>query len=210
MNNALAQSNTEQLGFDALLADAETDNAARAFARQTAHLPGTWHVAVPFYQRLIEDHHAAMLAANIDEAIRLRKEAHILARKLNDGAPGIIADDDAPGCRLARETVAICGEMPLWGQLGRFVIEVAEIAIDIEMEGIFGIGATSMPWPGFSAQTVDRERPFISETGYRSFLGIHAEIMPDLTPDVFARMAIEAHIEQVLNGRLLTVSNKWP
>lgn len=199
----------DQLGFDALLADAETDNRDRVFERECAHLPGTMSEAIPFYRALIRDHHAAMLAATVEEAIRLRKEAHLLARKLNGGAPGIIAGDDAPGCRLASETAAPSGEAPLWGQDGRFMIDVEGVQIDIEMEGIFGIGATAMPWPGFSARAVDPAKPFISGTGYRSFLGIHAEIVPDLTPETFTANIIEAHIAQVLNGQLVSIAEEY-
>lgn len=57
-----------------------------------------------------------MFNARVDEVMRLRGEAHDLARKLNDGDPGILAGDDAPGCVLARESAAVSGIVPLWGQ----------------------------------------------------------------------------------------------
>ncbi len=70
---------TGQLGFDALLADAETDNRTRKFERETAHLPATYSEALPFYRDLIEQNHAAMLAADVEETTRLHEEAHKLA-----------------------------------------------------------------------------------------------------------------------------------
>jgi len=80
-----------QLGFDALLTAADTENRTRKFERETAHLPGTMDRALPFYRALIDRHHAAMLAANVDEAMGLRDEAHKLALRLNAGELGILA-----------------------------------------------------------------------------------------------------------------------
>jgi len=45
----------------------------------------------------------------------------------------------------------------------------------IELDGIFGITGSICFWPGFSARAVDYDRPFLSQTGYRSFLGIYAD-----------------------------------
>ena len=85
----------EQLGFDTLLQDAAADNAARAFDRETDHLPGTWVEALAFHRQQIDEHHAVMLASDIDAAMAIRQEAHLLAQKLNGGNPGILASDDA-------------------------------------------------------------------------------------------------------------------
>jgi len=144
--------------------------------------------AIPLYLAMIERHHAAMLAGDEKTALTIRKDAHKLAAQMNeDGTTfGIIAGDDAPGCVLERETQAPAGTVPLWGQSGDFIIDVDGMHVRIEQDGIFGIGASSMPWPGFSAHIVDRDKPFFSETGYRSFLGIHAPMVPGMTPDTVA------------------------
>lgn len=97
---------SDQLGFDALLQDAAEDNATRAFNRETTHLPGTWAAALDCHRTQIADHHAAMLANDFETAIAIRKDAHLLAQKLNGGRYGIIADDDAPGCKLDAQTAA--------------------------------------------------------------------------------------------------------
>ena len=195
--------------FDELLLEADQINKQQKFERKTAHLPGTLEEAIPFYNDLLVHHHAAMMAADVDKAIELREEAHLLAHKLNNGAPGILASDDAPGCVLERETRAQDVELPLWGQTGRFEIEAAGILIDIEMEGIFGIGASAMYWLGFSARSVCKETPFISETGYRSFLGPRAEILPGITPDGFAHKIIHSYIKHDLGGALVPQSDNW-
>jgi len=198
-----------QLGFDALLTEAEAANAALRLERETGHLPGSYDEAIPFYRSLIERHHAAMLAAEVDTVLQLHCEAHALARRLNGGEPGILAHDDAPGYVLARETAAPEGSVPLWGQDGTFFVDVDGMRVSIEMDGMFGIGSTAMFWPGFAAHAVDLDAPFLSETGYRSFLGLAAAPVSGMTPDSFAREAIAAHVRRALKGRLLTIDPRY-
>lgn len=198
-----------QLGFDGLLAAAAAENHKREIERETAHLPGTMEEAIPFYRLLIRQHHAAMLAADIETVMRLRNEASLLAVRLNDGKPGILAGEDAPGNVLARETAAAPGAVPLWGQQGDFVIDIDGMRVRIEMDGMSGIGSGYCYWPGLAAHAVDRDRPFISETGYRSFVGIHADAAPGLTPDAFAQTLIAAHIRRDLKGKLVAIEPRY-
>ncbi|MEP0703319.1 MAG: hypothetical protein ABJC67_18440, partial [Lentilitoribacter sp.] len=74
-----------QLGFDGLLQDAAADNHTRVFDRKTAHLPEEWAEALAYHLTQITDHHAAMMANELEAAIAIRKEAHLLATKLNGG-----------------------------------------------------------------------------------------------------------------------------
>lgn len=113
-----------------------------------------------------------MLAGDFDTALAIRKDAHLLARKLNGGKVGILAGKDAAGCKLARETAADTGAIPLWGQDGTFKTHAEGMTLKVEMGGMFGIGATAMPYLGFSVRAVDTSKPFLSSTGYRSFLGV--------------------------------------
>ena len=110
---------TAQLGFADLLTEAATTNEQRQMDRATAHLPGTMETALPFYRRMIENHHAAMQAADIDKAMSIREEAHLLAAKLNGGACGIIAGPDAPGCILEHEFSRAAGDCSPVGTGGR-------------------------------------------------------------------------------------------
>lgn len=201
-------SSSDQLGFDSLLAKADDDNRSREFERETGHLPDSYDDAIPFYRTLIERNHTAMLAADVGETLRLHDEAHKLALRLNGGDPGILAHEDSPGYVLERETAAPSGTVPLWGQTGDFIITVDAMQVRIELDGMFGIGARHSFWPGFSAHAVDYDRPFLSETGYRSFLGIHADPVPGLTPDEFVRKVVTAYIERDLNGKLVTIDEK--
>ena len=200
---------TDQFGFDDLLASAETENAARRFERKTAHLPGTMSEAFPYFRGLLEHHNAAMLAADVDETKRLRNEAGLLAKKLDPENRGILANENAPGCVLERETAAAPGTVPIWGQHGDFTIEAAGMRVRIEMEGVFGIGSSFGYWPGFAAHAVDVDRPFLSETGYRSFLGVRGNPVPGIAPDAFAHEAVATYVTRHLKGQLLPIDPKW-
>ena len=200
---------SQQLGFDSLLLDADRTNHARKLEDQTRHLPATMTDALPFFAELLQAHHDAMLGAMVDEAMFCREEAHRLAVKLNDGKAGILADHDSPGYVLARETAAAPGTVPLWGQKGSFIVTTNSVPVRIEMDGMFGICAGSTFWLGFSAHAVDAGQPFISETGYRSFLGIHAEPVPGLTPDAFAEKVIAAHVSREMKGRLVAIESRY-
>ncbi|WP_217358695.1 type II toxin-antitoxin system ParD family antitoxin [Thalassococcus sp. S3] len=193
----------DQLGLGDLLAEAAETNAAREFESDTAHLPGTLAEAIAFHTRQIEAHHAAMLACNIEHALIIRREARLLARKLNGGVPGILAHDDAPGYVLARHCAAPEGQVPLWGQEGTFEIDIAGVACRITFNGMFGIGATAMTYLAFDARAVDKAHPFISGTGYRSFLGATVPPQTGLVPDQFASQVIAQYVADDLGGRLV-------
>jgi hypothetical protein len=135
--------------------------------------------------------------------------AHKLALRLNHGDPGILADDDSAGRALERASAALPAEMPLWGQKGDFIIEVNGMQVRIEMEGMFGIGSSFQFWPGFSVHAVDWHRPFLSPTGYRSFLGVHADLVPGITPDLFTRTAIGTYVQRELKGRLVAINSEY-
>ena len=165
--------------------------------------------AVPFFRGLIDRHHAAMLEGDMDAVSELRDEARLLAQKLNGYEPGILAGEDAPGNALDRLTRAAPGAVPLWGQSGQFEITLGGMRVAIGMDGIFGIGASHMAWLGFAAHAVDFEKPFISETGYRSFLGCGGALLPGYTPESFASEIVAAHIRHGLKGRLVAIKPEY-
>jgi hypothetical protein len=198
-----------QLGFNSLLEEADTANTTRALAKELAHLPGSMDEALPFYRALLERHHAAMLAGEEREAMALREEADRLATKLNNYEPGIIADDDAPGSVLERLTRAGDGTVPLWGQTGSFEITHGAMRVQIEMDGIFGVASDVFPWLGFAAHAVEWGKPFLSETGYRSFIGLRGGLQPGMTPDSFAPEIIALHVSRELKGKLVAIKPEY-
>lgn len=144
-------SHSNQLGFDDLLSQADVDNKARTDRKAYGHLPGTMEEALPFFRKLIDQHHAAMLAGDSGAVMRLREEADNLAYKLNNYENGILADEDAPGCVLRRLVRAEDGVIPLWGQPGSFEICHKSMRVRIEIDGLYSIGASHMAWLGFAA-----------------------------------------------------------
>jgi len=198
-----------QLGFDALLIDAESINLARETERECAHLPGTMEDGLPFFRALIDRHHAAMLAGSADTAMQLREEADRLAVKLNNFDGGILADDDSAGNVLDRATRAPDGTVPLWGQSGSFEIAYGSMRIRIEMDGIFGIASNVYHWLGFSAHAVEWDKPFLSETGFRSFVAVGGVLEPGFTPDTMAQGVIAAHVRGSLKGKLLAIKPEY-
>jgi hypothetical protein len=116
-----------------------------------------------------------------------------LAVKLNGGEfLGICGGPDAPCCVLERATAAPPGQIPLWGQIGDYTININGMPVRIEQDGIYGICGDSGMHLGFGAHAVDYQRPFISETGYRSFLGCHVDMVPGMTLNVLAGEIIKA------------------
>ncbi len=192
-----------QLGFDGLLTAADADNRNHRLERETAHLPGTMEEGLPFFRSLLEKHHAAMLAGDEEQVMRLRDEADMLALKLNGFESGILAGPEAAGCKLESETAAKPGTVPMWGQEGEFTVCIGSMRVRIEMDGVFGIASGVSFWPGFSAHAVDWDRPFLSETGYRSFLGIHWPVEEGLAPDVFIGKVLSHYIAHDLKGKLV-------
>lgn len=190
---------SEQLSFAALFEEA-------AFEQKTSHLPAAMAEALPFFRRLIERHHAAMIGADFVLAQAINDEAHDLAVKLNHGDPAILADDDSPGSVLENETRAPSGEIPLWGQVGDFIVEGKGMKARIEMEGIFGLAAS--PIPGFCAQAIEFDKPFLSETGFRSFLGERARPAKGMLPNEFAAAVIGAYLER-RKARLFNIEDRY-
>lgn len=186
-------------GFDEILREQET-----------AHLPGTMEEAIPYYRKLIEKHHAAMISGDSAGAMKIREEAKELASKLNGGTRmGIKGGPDAPCYALERATAAPTGTVPMWGQTGDYVIDVDGMRVRIEQDGIFGIGASVSPAPGFSANAVDYDKPFLSPTGYQSFVGYRPEIDPGMTPDVLAREIIRAKVRRDCKGKLPKIERSY-
>jgi hypothetical protein len=105
-----------------------------------------------------------MLAADIGQALALRS-VYLLARKLSGFEPGILADENACG------TAAPAGEVPVWGQSGtsrshrrhaRLYRDGRHVRYRREVHAVAGVSAHAIEW----------DKPFLSETGYRSFLGL--------------------------------------
>jgi hypothetical protein len=149
--------------------------------QRTAHLPSTMEEAIPYYRGLIEKYNAAMLLRDLPAIEKIQQEAEDLAVKLNGGELlGIMGGPDAPVYVLERATAAPSGTVPTWGQTA-----------------------------GFSAHAVDYEKPFLSETGYRSFIGYRPDFEPGMTPDVLAQGMIRDYITGKCKGKKRNIQQTY-
>lgn len=192
--------NSEQLGFGF---------EAMAEEQETAHLPSEMEAGIGAYRVMLEQHHQAMLEGDEKRVMAIRKDANRLAVKLNGGEPSILGGPDAPGYVLMDSTAARPGMVPMWGQEGEFDIKVGDMPVHIKMDGMLGICQSMSMWPGFSANVVEPEKRFFSETGFRSFIGVHAESHAGITPDEFAREVIASHIRGECKGKLRSVKEEY-
>jgi hypothetical protein len=122
------------------------------------------------------------------EAASDRYEAVIW--KMNGGTHvGSMADHDAPGQVIERHCAAVPGDVPLWGQRGQFLVADGDMRALVEYEAGYGgpLGAH------FQFHVIDLDRPFISETGYRSHFDTARGCM---TVDEVARGILAAQLAE--------------
>lgn len=180
-----------------------------AFNEETRHLPRAKDEGITFYRGLIGRFNEVILAGDMKAAEALIAEAHNLAIKLNGGDVAIFADVTSVGNILERETAAPLGRVPLWGQISEgFVIQpMAGLNVRIVMEGMLGIARD--PVSSFSAHAVDLEKPFISDTGYQSFIGWKFPFSPGMRPDDYVNTALARHIKRHLKGMLYMIEPSY-
>ena len=84
--------------------------------------------------------------------------------KLNGGTFfGCQGGPEAAGCVIDRHCSAAPGDVPCWGQAGQFLVEVEGLRALVDFGGGVGVMGSH-----FEFNAVDLDKPFISETGYRS------------------------------------------
>ncbi|MDR5791691.1 hypothetical protein P9281_34660 [Caballeronia sp. LP003] len=116
-------------------------------------------------KRLIGRKHASVLAGDREDAEFCSRHYDRLLQTLNKGTNfGCRAGPNAVGPRLEQALAAPDGETPMWGQSGRMFVSVNGMPCVVEVEGEYGIGGIAH----FSFHACAFDRPFISETGYRS------------------------------------------
>ncbi|CAD7741817.1 Protein KlcB (plasmid) [Xanthomonas hydrangeae] len=109
-------------------------------------------------------HEAVLIGADlVVEAAQERYSAVIW--KLNGSTFfGSNGDEDAASRVVERYCQAAPGEVPMWGQVGEFLIEVDGVRAVVEI----GRGYRRVFDRYYAFHAVDLDRPFISETGFRA------------------------------------------
>jgi hypothetical protein len=181
--------------------------AEAEFDEKTAHMPSAIDEAIPFYRSIIDRYNTAILSGRPEVAATIEQEARDLAIRLNGGTPcGIKGDPQTAICSvLERSTSAPQKEVPLWGQTGDFTLEVCSCRIRIEFCGLYGICI-----PQFSIHAIDYDRPFISETGFRSFMGYGFDCsVGAVSVESYVRTTIEEYIARDLKSRLVRIEDRY-
>ena len=128
--------------------------------------------------------HTAVLSFDNQGAADAGNRYEAAVWKLNGGTFfGCVANDLAAGKIIERHCASALGEVPMWGQTGQFLIKVEGIRALVDFGYGYGVGGTH-----YDFHAVDLDRPFISETGYRSHLDVLAagRIVDEAASAIFA------------------------
>ena len=199
----MTNANAAQVSLDDILESADRRNREVMEHRRIGHLPNGIDDAVTRHMEQIGDYHRAMLEDRREDLAAIRAEARDLAVRVQ-GGQGILAGDGSAGTQLRNRCAAAPGDVPRWGQAGDFIVTTRGMDVRIRMDGFFGIGSIGGQCTGFDAIAVDRTRPFLSKTGYRSFLGAFGEPF-GMTVDEFVQRAIEYQVTTEMKGRLVAI-----
>jgi hypothetical protein len=178
----------ERPEFLALVADL-ADVPAEEFAGRAKQIAGHYHDAV--------------LAGHVEVLDQMESAYSALVYKLNgETMMGCKADDDSAGHVLARDVAATPGQVPGWGQAGEFLLEVEGVRVWVVMtHHMLGNHRAC------DLHAVDLDKPFISETGYRSAGLTVTSNIGDTVDQAARRMVLDVmHSE----GKLKAIeANAW-
>jgi hypothetical protein len=113
----------------------------------------------------IEKRHAAILARDEATAIEAWQDYDEICYRLN-GNTNFASQCGPDGGKYVTEQHcrATPGDVPMWGQVGEFLIEVDGMRAIVE----FSAGYGGMNFSHMEFHAVDLHKPFISHTGYQS------------------------------------------
>jgi hypothetical protein len=132
-------------------------------AMVAALMPSDRAALIQLAAQAISDFDVAVIAGEAASCDAAMSRYDAAVWKLNGGTfTGAEMDDDSAGTVLERETAARAGTTPKWGQSGEFQIRVSGLRSVLRVSHRLRIRAH------FEFHAIDSDRPYISETGYRS------------------------------------------
>lgn len=155
-------------------------------AELLAELPGDRDELLAAAVAAVVEIDAAIMCGDGAAAEAASDKYEAIIWKMNGGTHvGSMADHESPGQVIERHCAAVPGDVPLWGQRGQFLVTVGDMRALVEYEAGYGgpLGAH------FQFHVIDLDRPFISETGYRSHFDTARGLM---TVDEVARGILAA------------------
>lgn len=160
------------------------ENAAKLAASMPTDRDDLLNLAVKF----VDEIHGSVLASNIDLAKQANDKYQAIIWKLNGGRFfGSANGDNSPANIVDNFCSAKSGDIPKWGQSGKFVVVVDAIRVLVEFSSLGSWGNTH-----FEFRPVDLDSWFISATGYRSHIG---ELCYGLTVDEAAKAILSDYLK---------------
>lgn len=148
----------------------------------------------------LKEGHAAILARDDDALIQARHKYAAVVWVMNGRTFFACNTPEGAGKRIAEHCRAPDGEVPMWFQNGRFLVEVEGIRCVFTInEGIGGLFSAH-----YELHAVDYDRPFVSNTGYRS---VFEDRHHGLTVDAAARAVLEKQI--IEQGAVRITPDAW-
>lgn len=164
----------------------EREQRARELA---ASMPNTSADLLDVAASAVNALHLAIMAGDQEKAELAAYRYEGTIWKFNGGTfYGCVADEDASGNLVENYCRATPGSVPRWGQSGEFLIMVDGIRALVDFSNNMGALRAH-----FAFQIVDLDKPFISETGYRSHFD---EMHAGQTVDVAATVIFAAYISE--------------
>lgn len=129
--------------------------------RMLAVLPDDLDQLVLLYGKELAARHDAIIRnSEIEFAIHDRG-LELLEMKANGGTEFGSATEKSPAEQLRKRNMAAVGEVPMWGQRGVFALDAHNVPHIVQSSESYNL----------SVHAVDPKLPFISSTGFRSFVG---------------------------------------
>ena len=148
------------------LAGVRTDvAAAAALAEMLAQLPDDLDAMIADYGATLLKHHHAILGGNDDARKEYAARLENLQMKANGGTAFGMAAGESPAARLRNENRASIGEVPAWGQIGMFRLDVDGAPYIVSIDDV----------ESFNAYAADGDQPCISNTGFRAFVALFGD-----------------------------------
>ena len=142
----------------------QRDERDELMAELAASMPTDRVGLLDLARAAVAELHAGVMACDDAAVERATTRYEAVTWKLNGGTFfGCQGGPEAAGCVIDRHCSAAPGDVPCWGQAGQFLVEVEGLRALVDFGGGVGVMGSH-----FEFNAVDLDKPFISETGYRS------------------------------------------
>lgn len=151
----------------------------------------------------VDKYHDAVLAGHVEVLDQMEMAYTALVYQLNGGTlQGCAADDSRSARVLARALEARPGQVPCWGQVGEFLLEVDGLRLRVVLTPDM-LGNHH----GCALHAVDLDRPFISAEGFRAAMLTVTSCLGETVDQAARRLVLE--LLQAEGGAKPIAANAW-